>query len=94
MDQLKRKGFPQPISVRQLAALLDTLPVAFVAHDQLGKVVLWNPAAELLLGWSRDEVLGRSSPLPLASLGCDEVQGYLCGYPADPEEIEAERRAG
>ncbi len=52
------------MSVRQLAALLDTLPIAFVAHDQLGKVVLWNPAAELLLGWSRDEVLGRASPLP------------------------------
>ena len=52
------------MSVRQLAALLDTLPVAFVAHDPLGHVVLWNPAAERLLGWSRDEVLGRASPLP------------------------------
>jgi diguanylate cyclase (GGDEF)-like protein/PAS domain S-box-containing protein len=46
--------------------LLDTLPVAFVAHDPLGHVVLWNPAAEALLGWSRDEVLGRASPLPEA----------------------------
>ena len=54
------------MSVRQLAALLDTLPVAFVAHDPLGHVVLWNPAAESLLGWSRDEVLGRASPLPEA----------------------------
>ena len=52
------------MSVRQLAALLDTLPVGFVAHDAHGRVVLWNPAAELLLGWTRDEVLGRTSPLP------------------------------
>ncbi|MDP1824370.1 MAG: EAL domain-containing protein [Archangium sp.] len=54
------------MSVRQLAALLETLPVAFVAHDSHGHVVLWNPAAEALLGWSRDEVLGRASPLPAA----------------------------
>lgn len=30
----------------------------------------------------------------LAGLGCDEAQGYLCGYPVDPEELQAERRPG
>lgn len=56
------------MSLRPLAALLDALPVAFVAHDPDGNVVLWNPAAELLLGWSREEVLGRPSPIPSAVL--------------------------
>ena len=28
----------------------------------------------------------------LASFGCDEVQGFLCGYPVDPEHIDAERK--
>jgi len=56
------------MSLRPLAALLDALPVAFVAHDPDGNVVLWNPAAEALLGWSREEVLGRPSPIPNAIL--------------------------
>jgi diguanylate cyclase (GGDEF)-like protein/PAS domain S-box-containing protein len=52
--------------VLRLAALLDSLPIAFVAHDVNGRVLAWNPAAEALLGWRRDEVLGRRSPLPEA----------------------------
>ncbi|MFO0727888.1 MAG: EAL domain-containing protein [Myxococcota bacterium] len=56
------------MSLRPLATLLDALPVAFVAHDADHNVVLWNPAAEKLLGWSRNEVLGRPSPIPSAIL--------------------------
>lgn len=52
------------MSVRQLGFLLDTLPIAFVGHDDEGKVTLWNDAAERLLGWSRAQVLGQPSPLP------------------------------
>ncbi|MBL8935944.1 MAG: EAL domain-containing protein [Archangium sp.] len=52
------------MSVRQLGFLLDTLPIAFVGHDDEGKVTLWNDAAERLLGFGRDEVLGQPSPLP------------------------------
>ncbi|MEW6433997.1 MAG: EAL domain-containing protein [Myxococcota bacterium] len=57
------------MSVRQLALLLDTLPVAFVGHDANGHVTLWNGAAEALLGWPRDAVLGATSPLPDALRG-------------------------
>ena len=52
------------MSVRQLGFLLDTLPIAFVGHDDEGTVTLWNDAAERLLGWSRAQVLGQPSPLP------------------------------
>jgi PAS domain-containing protein len=40
------------------AGLLDASPLATFALDAGGTVVYWNPAAERLLGWKRDEVLG------------------------------------
>ena len=54
------------MSVRQLGFLLDTLPIAFVGHDDEGRVTLRNDAAERLLGWSREQVLVQPSPLPEA----------------------------
>jgi PAS domain S-box-containing protein len=42
-----------------LAAVLDTAIEAFVALDADGGVIAWNPAAEELFGWTKDEVLGR-----------------------------------
>jgi len=42
-----------------LRLLLDTAQEAFVAMDARGRIRDWNPAAEVLFGWSRAEVLGR-----------------------------------
>ena len=41
------------------AQLLDAVGEAVIATDLDGRVVHWNPAAERLYGWSRDEVMGR-----------------------------------
>jgi PAS domain S-box-containing protein len=46
-------------------AALDSSPLAVLASDEDGRVVVWNTAAEELFGWSRDEVLDQ----PLAELG-------------------------
>jgi len=45
-----------------LRAVVAELPVALSAVDPQGNVVLWNPAAERLLGWPEEEVLGRGLP--------------------------------
>jgi PAS domain S-box-containing protein len=46
-----------------LRATLDAAPVAILDLDREGRVKsLWNPAAEKMLGWRRDEVLGRYLP--------------------------------
>ncbi len=45
-----------------LATVVDAAPVPIVGTDVKGDIVLWNPAAERLFGWTRDEVMGR--PLP------------------------------
>ena len=45
-----------------IASLLAASPVAAVAVDLAERVTEWNPAAERLFGWRREEVLGRRDP--------------------------------
>ena len=43
-------------------AVIDSAPDAIVAFDTDGTVLLWNPAAERMFGWSAAEVIGREPP--------------------------------
>jgi len=45
--------------------LLDASPLAIVATDAHGITAYWNPAAENLLGWTRQEVVGHDLPFDL-----------------------------
>jgi diguanylate cyclase (GGDEF)-like protein/PAS domain S-box-containing protein len=56
-------------SASGLRALIDASPVAIVELDRMGVVREWNLAAQRLLGWTADEVIGR--PLPSKVLGGD-----------------------
>ena len=58
-------------------ALLRSLPQAVAAMDLDGSVLAWNPAAERLLGWTEEEVLGRPNP----------------AIPADARHLVGEARA-
>lgn len=42
--------------------LVDSLPLAIFAIDAQGTVVYWNPAAENMIGWTRNELLGHDLP--------------------------------
>ena len=44
---------------QRFRALIDLSPDAFVETDGDGAVTEWNRQAELVFGWSRDEVVGR-----------------------------------
>jgi PAS domain S-box-containing protein len=46
-----------------LQAVIDTSPVAIVRMSPDGAVITWNRAAENMLGWREDEVLGRALPI-------------------------------
>ena len=46
-------------SAAELKAILDNAHEAFVAIDQSGAIVEWNPQAEALFGWPREQVLGQ-----------------------------------
>lgn len=43
----------------ELRAILENAQDAFIAADESGAIVEWNRQAELLLGWTRSEVIGR-----------------------------------
>ncbi|MDR3415814.1 MAG: EAL domain-containing protein [Nevskia sp.] len=45
------------------SSILDSLPVAVIATDNDGNIVAVNPAAESLLGYARQELLGQSCML-------------------------------
>jgi PAS domain-containing protein len=42
--------------------LLDSSPLAIFAVDAHGMVTYWNAAAQSLLGWTRNELMGRELP--------------------------------
>ncbi len=46
-----------------LQATIQAAPVAIDVIDQDGKILVWNPAAERIFGWSFQEVIGKSLPM-------------------------------
>ena len=50
---------------QRLQALIDSSPLALVEFGVDTRIRLWNPAAERIFGWSRQEMLGRGG-LPMA----------------------------
>lgn len=59
---------PNPGTMPELKHIpLDALPLAAFAVDAHGVVCYWNSAAEMLTGWTRDEVVGQ--PLPFSGQG-------------------------
>lgn len=55
------------IAPENATVLFEASPLATFAVDASGSVIYWNAAAERLLGWKRDELLGQK--LPFASKG-------------------------
>ena len=49
----------------RLQALIDSSPLGIVEFDLETSVRLWNPAAERIFGWTREEIVGRGG-LPMA----------------------------
>src|SRR5215217_4720148 len=61
---------PDDITARRaqeerLQALIDSSPLALVEFGLDTRIRLWNPAAERIFGWTREEILGRAD-LPMA----------------------------
>ena len=46
-----------------LEAVIKASPLAIESLDPDGAVVMWNPAAERIFGWSAEEVIGRFHPI-------------------------------
>jgi PAS domain S-box-containing protein len=46
-------------SERQARGIIDTALDAFVQIDQSGRILDWNPQAEVIFGWPREDALGK-----------------------------------
>lgn len=46
-----------------LEAIINASPLAIVAFDHDINMTLWNPAAEAMFGWKKNEVLGKPYPI-------------------------------
>ena len=49
----------------RLQAVIDSSPLALVEFGLDTRIRLWNPAAERIFGWTREEIVGRGG-LPMA----------------------------
>ncbi len=70
MEGARPHDGPAPGSIAVLAphtgileALIRASPLAIFVLDLQGHVMLWNPAAERISGWTAPEVIGREYPL-------------------------------
>jgi PAS domain-containing protein len=72
-------GKGAPVTPEMTPTVFDASPLATYAVDSSNFVVYWNPAAERLLGWRRDEVLGQILPM--------DIKGHL--HDKSGREVEA-----
>lgn len=74
-EQRLEVGKSVPASGQDVAALLDASPLATFAVDASGAVLYWNPAAERLLGWKSEEVVGQKLPAAVVNGTLHNRQG-------------------
>ncbi|WP_190439756.1 PAS domain S-box protein [Trichocoleus sp. FACHB-90] len=85
------------ISNQTLETLIEASPVAIATISVDGKVMMWNPAAERLFGWSEQEVMGR--PLPIVPPSEQEqalalLQSEMQGQVPSGIELRRQRKDG
>ncbi len=81
-----------------LRAIIEAAPTAIIGLDLDGNVqMVWNPAAEKMLGWSAQEAIGR--PLPSVPVESQEEfrrfrERIRSGLTLDGVEVRRQRRDG
>ncbi len=89
-------------ATEELRALLDAAVDAVMVIDAAGRIETFNPAAERLFGFSRQEAIGRNVSMLMPEPDRSSHDGYLRRYLATGEariigmgrEVQAQRRDG
>lgn len=58
-EDLRQAAEETRVGERRVRAIIDTALDAFVGVDAHGRITDWNPRAEAVFGWTRDEACGR-----------------------------------
>ena len=63
-------------SEARLRLTLEQMPLAFIETDAKGTIIAWNPAAESIFGYTREEVVERmQSEVIVAPVARNQVRG-------------------
>jgi two-component system sensor kinase FixL len=73
LDELRR-------NTTWLERLIETTQDAVLSINRQGRIVLFNPAAERIFGYARDEVIGQKVNLLMAEAYAAEHDGYIARY--------------
>jgi two-component system, sensor histidine kinase and response regulator len=101
MTELDLRAANRALAAREqeTRSIIESARDAFVAVDADHRILDWNPAAERLFGWSREEAIGRRASdtiLPDVAAGRG-LQHHAFGganLPAPPVEVSARHRDG
>jgi len=65
LDITNRKAWEEELVAtnQALQTMIEASPLAIMALDKAGHVTLWNPAAERIFGWTKEEAIGRLNPI-------------------------------
>ena len=80
-----------------LSALVKASPLAIVAIDRAAKITIWNPAAEVIFGWTEREVRDRQAPFVRPEMQEEHIRlrdGVLQGRPYAGIEVIRGRKDG
>jgi PAS domain S-box-containing protein len=84
-------------SRENLAAIFNASPVSIIAFDRDGIVQAWNRAAERILGWTAEEIIGRRNP-DVPPEGDDQygtmIAQCLAGATLKEVEVRRQRKEG
>jgi PAS domain S-box-containing protein len=85
-------------TAERLRALADSSPLPTLALDSEGVIHFWNPAAEQVLGWPAEEIIGRRvedvSPQESKSGVHKRLGRAMDGHPAGPRTTRFLRKDG
>ncbi len=64
-DITERKKIEDKLTetTQALQSLIKSSPLAIIVLDPYAHVMIWNPAAERIFGWSEEEVVGKFNPI-------------------------------
>ncbi len=85
-----------------LRALIDTTQDAVISIDRKGQIVLFNPSAERMFGYNREEIVNQKVSLLMAEPYGSEHEGYVSRYEKTKEPraigrirtVQAKRKNG
>ncbi len=89
-------------ATREIEAIVNTAVNAVISIDQLCVVRTFNPAAERMLGWKANEVIGHNVAMIIPGIDEDTHNGYVHRYLETREahvigtgrEVDAKRKDG